>query len=50
MKIEHDFFKFYFVRLFAYKSNRCNKGCNEIQTVEHLSLNCRQFLHERKEL
>ena len=50
MKIEHDFFKFYLVRLFAYESNRCNEDCNQIQTFEYLLLNCRHFLNEQKEM
>ena len=50
MKIEHDFFKFYFYKLFAYKSNQCSENCNEIQTFEYLLLNYRYFLNERKEM
>ena len=50
MKIEHDFFKFYFVRIFTYESSRCNENCNEIQTFQHLLLNRRHFLNERKEI
>ena len=50
MKIEHDFFKFYLYRLFAYKSNQCNENCNEIQTFKHLLLKCHHFLNEQKEM
>ena len=49
MKIGHDFFKSYLVRLLAYELNHCNKDCNQIQTFEHLLLNC-HFLNERKEM
>ena len=50
MKIEHDFFKSYLHRLFVYELNQCNKNCNEIQTFEHLLLNCRHFSNEQKEM
>ena len=50
IKIEHDFFKFYFHRLLVYELNQCNENCNEIQTFEYLLLNCRHSLTERKEM
>ena len=50
MKIEHDYFKSYLYRLFAYESNQCNEECNEIQTSEHLLLHCRHYVNERKEM
>ena len=50
MKMRHEFFKSYFCRLFAYESNRCNENCNEIQTSEHLLLNCRHYINEQRKL
>ena len=50
MKIEHDFFKFYFFKLFTYKLNRYNDNCNEIQTFEHLLLNSCHFSNKQKEM
>ena len=50
MKIEHDYFKSYFCRLFTYELNRCNEECNEIQTFEHLLLHCRHYKKKRNEM
>ena len=50
IKSEHDFFKFYPCRLLVYESNQCNENCNEIQTFEHLLLNCCHFSNEQKEM
>ena len=50
MKTEHDYFKSYLCRLFAYESNRCNENCNEKQTFEHLLFYCRHYVNEQNEL
>ena len=50
MKTEHDYFKSYLCRLFAYESNRCNENCNEKQTSEHLLFHCRHYVNEQNEL
>ena len=50
MKTEHDYFKSYLCKLFAYESNRCNENCNEKQTFEHLLLYCRHYVNEQNEL
>ena len=48
--MKHDFLKSYLYRSFAYKSNRCNENCNEIQISEHLLLNCCHYFNEQKDL
>ena len=50
MKIEHDYFKSYLCRLFAFESNRYNKECNETQTSKHLLLHCRHYKKERNKM
>ena len=48
--MRHEFFKSYLYKLFACESNRCNENCIEIQTSEHLLLNCRYYINKQREL
>jgi len=48
MKMGHGFFKSYLFRLPAYETNKCNGACREIQTPEHLLINCRHYFNERQ--
>jgi hypothetical protein len=47
LKLEHEYFKSYLVRLPNYETKKCNENCNFSQTSEHLLLNCHYFTTER---
>ncbi len=50
LKLEHDYFKSYLIRLSNYETKKCNENCNFIQSSEHLLLNCHHFNSERSNL
>jgi ribonuclease HI len=47
LKLEHEYFKSYLVRLLNYETKKCNEDCNFSQISEHLLLNCHHFTTER---
>ncbi len=47
LKLEHDYFKSYLIRLSNYDRKKCNENCHFVQNPEHLLLNCRHFIIER---
>jgi hypothetical protein len=47
LKLEHDYFKSYLIRLSNYDTKICNENCNFTQNSQHLVLNCHHFVTER---
>ncbi len=50
LKLEHEYFKSYLVRLSNYETKKCNENCSCNQTSEHLLLNCHHFTIERSKM
>jgi ribonuclease HI len=50
LKLEHEYFKSYLVRLSNYETKKCNENCNFIQNSKHLLLNYHHFINERSQL
>jgi hypothetical protein len=50
LKFEHEYFKFYLVRLSNYETKKRNENCNFSQTSKHLLLNCQHFTIERSKM
>jgi hypothetical protein len=50
LKLEHEYFKSYLVKLSNYETKKCNENCNFTQNSEHLLLNCHHFTNERSKL
>ncbi len=50
LKLEHDYFKSYLIRLSHYDTKKCNENCNFIQNSKHLLLHCHHFTNQRSKM
>ena len=50
MKLEHEFFKSYLIRLLKNDFKNCNDDCNETQSAKHWLIDCRHFRDVQSQL
>jgi ribonuclease HI len=50
LKLEHDYFKSYLIRLSNYDTKKCNENCNLTQSSKHLLLHCHHLTNDRSNL
>ena len=50
MKLEHEFFKLYLIRLLKYDFKNCNDDRNETQLSKHLLIDYRHFRDVQSQL